>query len=386
MLKRLYIDNYKCLVNFEWQPGPGPVNLLLGGNGSGKSTVFEVLDKVRRLFTGKEEVGALFPASSRCAWADSPIQKIVIDWQRKNVGTYRYQLTIEHGKDGARIKDERIELDEKTGLWWYDEHGVVTAGEDDGTPDMPSRFPFRANVSPLGVIAFEEGTHLLLSWFKQTMKNIRVLRLNPPSMTDLSKGESPVPSYGFDNFASWYRWLSSDQGVVARLQDDLTEVIPGFRFFRFESFGPEARQLQVVFGRKESETYIVPFADLSEGQRVLVALHALTASLGMNGGADRAETLLCIDEPDNYLCAREIQPWLILFKERLEESDGEAFLISHHPEIINFELMPRNDERPSAFWFDREEDSHATVRPVGPIEAGGISAAELAARGWLGLP
>ncbi|KJV06625.1 AAA family ATPase [Methylocucumis oryzae] len=45
MLKRLYIHNYKCLVNFEIHFDQD-VSLFLGGNGSGKSTVFEVLKKI----------------------------------------------------------------------------------------------------------------------------------------------------------------------------------------------------------------------------------------------------------------------------------------------------------------------------------------------------
>ena len=35
MITRLYVDNFKTLVNFELTLGP--MNLLLGANGSGKS-------------------------------------------------------------------------------------------------------------------------------------------------------------------------------------------------------------------------------------------------------------------------------------------------------------------------------------------------------------
>ena len=37
MLKRLYVDNYKCLVNFELFLEP--TTLLVGLNGTGKSTI-----------------------------------------------------------------------------------------------------------------------------------------------------------------------------------------------------------------------------------------------------------------------------------------------------------------------------------------------------------
>ena len=41
MIKRVYVDNYKCMVNFEISLGD--ISLLLGQNGSGKSSVFQVL-------------------------------------------------------------------------------------------------------------------------------------------------------------------------------------------------------------------------------------------------------------------------------------------------------------------------------------------------------
>jgi len=41
VFKRIYVDNYKCLVNFELSVGG--LNLFLGPNGAGKSAVFEVL-------------------------------------------------------------------------------------------------------------------------------------------------------------------------------------------------------------------------------------------------------------------------------------------------------------------------------------------------------
>ena len=46
MLKRLYVDNYKCLTNFDIRFAE--LTLLLGANGCGKSAVFEVIGKTAR--------------------------------------------------------------------------------------------------------------------------------------------------------------------------------------------------------------------------------------------------------------------------------------------------------------------------------------------------
>src|SRR5262249_26891149 len=46
-IARLYVNNYRCFVNFELRPGRR--SLLLGYNGSGKSSAFDVLHAIRDL-------------------------------------------------------------------------------------------------------------------------------------------------------------------------------------------------------------------------------------------------------------------------------------------------------------------------------------------------
>ncbi|MEH2082548.1 MAG: AAA family ATPase [Nostoc sp.] len=52
MLKRIYIDNFRGLGNFELNFYS--INLFIGENGSGKSTVFESLRKVQDFLTVKK--------------------------------------------------------------------------------------------------------------------------------------------------------------------------------------------------------------------------------------------------------------------------------------------------------------------------------------------
>ena len=47
MLKRIFADNFRALVNFELRPGR--LSSLLGENGSGKTSVFDVLGNLRDL-------------------------------------------------------------------------------------------------------------------------------------------------------------------------------------------------------------------------------------------------------------------------------------------------------------------------------------------------
>ena len=61
MIERVYIDNYKCFVNFELQPQA--FQLILGGNGSGKTTFFDVLESIRDFLTEGNTTSQSFPTS-----------------------------------------------------------------------------------------------------------------------------------------------------------------------------------------------------------------------------------------------------------------------------------------------------------------------------------
>ena len=56
MLTRLYADNFRCLVNFELLLDE--TNVLLGANGSGKTSVLDVLGRMQEFIVR----GALRPA------------------------------------------------------------------------------------------------------------------------------------------------------------------------------------------------------------------------------------------------------------------------------------------------------------------------------------
>ena len=47
MVTRLYVDNFRCLVNFELKLDE--MNILLGPNGSGKTSVLDALRRIQNL-------------------------------------------------------------------------------------------------------------------------------------------------------------------------------------------------------------------------------------------------------------------------------------------------------------------------------------------------
>jgi len=63
VITRIFVDNFRTLVNFEWKPGK--LALLLGENGSGKSSVVDALWGIRAFFAHQGELRRWFPAVSR---------------------------------------------------------------------------------------------------------------------------------------------------------------------------------------------------------------------------------------------------------------------------------------------------------------------------------
>jgi len=75
MIQRLYIHNYRCLENFELPIGNRPTALLIGKNGTGKSTISAALELLQNIARGTNRVGQLVaPEDLSRGRADVPIR------------------------------------------------------------------------------------------------------------------------------------------------------------------------------------------------------------------------------------------------------------------------------------------------------------------------
>ncbi len=86
MFNRIYIDNYKCCVNLDITFES--INLLLGDNGAGKSTVFEVLQKLQQLIGHGRSISALFLTEELTRWQKTNRQRFELALEG-NGGTYK---------------------------------------------------------------------------------------------------------------------------------------------------------------------------------------------------------------------------------------------------------------------------------------------------------
>ncbi len=188
-----------------------------------------------------------------------------------NGGVYRYSLVVEHERERgrARVHKELLYFNDRP-LFEFDQ-GSVQLYRDDHS--QGPKYSFDWLLSGLSVVE-RRHDNKLLSWFKESVHGFLIVRINPHLMTSESAEESTRPRITFEDFASWYRYLSQEhQGKVFDLTRELREILDGFDSFKIRQAGDVHRVLEVVFsnGSASAESRSYRFDQLSDGQKALVA-------------------------------------------------------------------------------------------------------------------
>jgi len=94
------------------------------------------------------------------------------------------------------------------------------------------------------------------------------------------------------------------------------DVIHGLQTLKHEKTSEKSRSLRFQFDFSEDgkNSFWLPLDGLSDGQRQLVALHAVQHAML------KKDFSVCLDEPDNYVSLREIQPWLSAARDAVEDN------------------------------------------------------------------
>ena len=178
------------------------------------------------------------------------------------------------------------------------------------------------------------------------------------------------PDYELGNLAGWYRYLLQTQPAEnVRFLGSMKEVLDGFQELRFYSSGAGVEKLRAVFAAFANKRVNYSLPELSDGQRYLLALYMILHFLIAKGHT------VFIDEPDNFIALREIQPWLLAAEEAVEDHKGQLILISHHPEILDQWAQEHG------LRFFREDNGHVRTEKFKTDPDGNLQPSELIARG-----
>lgn len=361
MLNRVYIDNFRAFQNFEYMPEKK--QLLLGVNGSGKSSMLEAIRRLKSFVKGDSNQ---FTQSTRTRWVDSSAQVFELG---ARLDGKRFEYRLELGYEVV-TKEQRVTLERLT----VDGESVfeLAEGKIRFFPNTSSSVavPLQTNRSalPLSILS-NDDVRRFVEWLSD---HVHCFDIDPypGQMDDEADNEEHEPDFELNNLAGWYRSLVStypDENV--KFRDSLRQSMDGFLTLKFSPQEDGVRKLQAEFTSPTKRRPPYSISELSEGQRCLISLYMILHFL-----IERGDTVF-VDEPDNFIALREIQPWLLSAEEAVEEHNGQLILVSHHPETLN------QWAKLYGLRFFREQNGHVRTAKFLPDETN-LQPSELIARGW----
>jgi len=366
VLSRLYVDNFRCLENFELDLDE--TNVFLGRNGTGKTSVLNLLRNIQSLVVRGSKVDAVFPARDISLNSQRNEQRFEIE-TRVDGEAYRYSLVVKHDLSRSKMRVEKETLEHDGNPIFEFNKGEAQLYHDDYSK-VPSPYSFDWSQSGIGFLN-ERRDNKKLTRFKEDIANYIIVSCCPAFMDPETRTEDEFLEPLMQNFVGWYRRaVQENMSSIAPLFETLRGALPDFDSINLMESGENSRALKAIFQGPSSESIRYGFDQLSDGQRALIALYSL-----IHLSSDRRVSLF-VDEPENYLSLGEIQPWLAEAAERTGESLGQLVVASHHPVIIDY--MAGANGR----WFFRDGDGPVRVSKEPKNIVDGLSLSETIARRW----
>jgi predicted ATPase len=361
MLTRVYIDNFRCFVNFEYRPASK--QLLLGANGGGKTSLLAAIRYLKQLIQGNENP---FTQSTRTRWQDRPLQVLEIEALLDN-DKYEYRVEIRFAPETNQLSVNLERLRVSGATVFELASGGIRFFPDNGNEVT---VPLETTKSALHLSQLSNAhVHRFVEW----IKSMRCFRIDqyPQTMDESADREESEPDDELENLAGWYPHLvlaypAENVRFLALAQ----EALHGFQGLRLSPDVDGTKRLRAHFSGPNKRTVSYAISELSDGQRCLLVLYMVLHFEIVKGHT------VFIDEPDNFVALREIQPWLLAAEEAVEDHDGQLILISHHPEILNQWAQTHG------LRFFREDNGHVRTEAFRGDANGNLLPAELIARGF----
>jgi hypothetical protein len=389
MLTRIRIKQFKAIRD-SGDIELGPVNVFIGRNGSGKSSVIEFLELVSNTVEYDLQMAA------------TPFHRgrdLIRSWNKKGTEEALLSLSFDPGDvsagDRVQYAFGTVAPGDGESLAIHTERLFVGAGEtrddvirtEEGARFYrvpPTRIASKAKrqrrISPSAKIGervgsdwiriddsstpalkhvdklFSQGGYALRTW----LEGLVTLRLSPSAVAAFTpkrrrRGRKGLDPAGYQT-AELLASLSDDErGAVL---DKLQFVTAGFaNLVSYEPAGPGDQRYFFIKERSGGRTIEIPAWVLSEGTRRLTSILALALR-------EQPPTLLAIEEVENGF-----DPWTLRFVlEELvacSERGAQIFVTTHSPYLMN--MLPRE-----VFHFAERSDGGAQFSRITSESASNI--------------
>jgi len=342
MIERLYVNNFRCLENFSIDLATRPSLLVIGKNGSGKSTMRRALGLFQSICRGANRARDLVSEGDFTQQRKEIPMRFEVDLVLAK-RRFKYAISFEMPPTfrEARIAEELLSVDGQT--VFSREGAQVSLGTGNG-------FSMDWHVAALPVVN-ESPKESAIREIRSFFASMILIAPIPSNMSGFSEEESADLAEDANNFSAWLRALLSHRPAAYTVIDAyLKSVIPDFESFEHVHRSEEGRQLRVKFEPKElRRAFVVDFKQLSDGEKCFFLSALIVACNKVSS------PVFCMwDEPDNHLSLSEVRHFVTQLR-RMANQNGQFIATSHHPETI------RGFSDESTFVFSRKSHLEPTV-------------------------
>jgi energy-coupling factor transporter ATP-binding protein EcfA2 len=299
--------------------------LLVGRNGSGKSSVRDALHAIRQIGTGRPLTEVISPSDFSLLSTENTL-RFELEGTSTNARSFKYHIAIEVGGFNAKssVVSESFSYD---GELVFERDGAEVSLVL--TPGASVVFDIDQATAAISVIEGASSKRGPIVEFRQWLLYTLLLAPIPFAMRGESSGEDASPKWNVANFGAWYRGLVGQYPAAGgRILEILKEIWPELTNMVNQPTGKNSRSLELHFARADNSGFAVTFDDLSDGEKCLVLSATVIAC------AEFAGPILCFwDEPDNYLSIHEVGEFMIRLRKAIKNG-SQLIATSHNGEAI----------------------------------------------------
>ncbi len=347
LIRRLYVHNFRCLENFELSMEKRSSVLLIGRNGSGKSTVRMALELLQGIARGANRVGDLLGARD-LAWGrtQAPVRfEIEADISGVN---YVYKIAFELSPEFKefRVFEESLAAG---GQYLF----TRTLGDLSLVPTMAA-FRLDWHLAALPIVQ-ERSDRDPLFIFKRWLARMIILSPIPDLIDGGSYTETLEPDSKGVLFGAWFAGLIAHSPAdYLAIDRYLREVMPDFVAVENPISGKDYRKMEILFEGHAGGSFRLPFETLSMGEKCFLICAVVLAGIKAYG------PVVCFwDEPDSHLALSEVGHFVMKLRSAFKDN-GQFIATSHTEEAI------RKFSEANTFVLDRA--SHRAPTTVTLLE------------------
>lgn len=363
-LKNISFGNFKSLYNTSFEPGR--VNVFIGANGSGKSTILEGIGLLSAAMTDRVDAGSLQRKGVRLSTSD--LCKSAFKSIKRAKSTVDLSLEWEDTKTGSCFQyDVHLTTPKESEYWKYHSEALYQNGEKkwgrsnassqsmnnyigffliDDKPELLEARSIASDFSKYGI--FQPRTAVLRGIIPDT-NQIAPVGLNggrlAEALQDLIEekdGDLMFGSLYMEDVLEMIDW-ASDISIDAPKKKSIHPNVP------------TTRQVIEFSDRFMKNTSKFTGYDASEG-----ALYVLfMLCLAMH---PQSPSIFAVDSFDHALNPRLAKKMIEVFCEQIIRNGKYVFLTTHNPLVLDGLNLANDDIR--LFAVDRDKDGFAQIQRI----------------------